>query len=94
MAQDYERDMVFIGLTRPPMWMGVGYNWLWATGMASIMAFLLVTPLMGVIIFPILHIVGLVLYAKDPQLVSVIVARLKVGGTGNRKFWQGNSYSG
>ena len=76
------------------MMFGVGYNWLFFSGFGSMFAFLLITPLVGLIAFPILYVVGLIIYARDPHMPSILMRRLKVGATANRKFWQGNSYSG
>ena len=93
-AQAYERDPVIIGLTRPAMIAGVGWDWMFANGMASIIGLLLVAHPLVLVVFPIFHVLGLAVYAKDPQQVGVVLKRLKVGLRADRRQWSGNSYGG
>ena len=93
-AQAYERDPVIIGLTRPAMIAGVGWDWMFANGMVSVIGLLLLAHPLILIMFPILHVLGLAVYAKDPQQVGVMLKRLKVGLRADRRQWSGNSYGG
>ena len=93
MSEPLEYDPVFLGLTRPPMFRGVGYNWLILTGIGCALGFLLVHPA-ALLIYPLFHLLGMALYAKDPHLIDCLGKRFKVGWTPNRAFWHGNSYRG
>ena len=93
-SNSYERDPIIIGLTRPAMIAGVGWDWMFANGMVSITGLLLLAHPMVLVVFPILHVLGLAVYAKDPQQVGVILKRLKVGLRADRRHWSGNSYGG
>lgn len=94
MSEGYETDMVLIGLTRPPMIKGVGINWMFLNIVVTAMLFALTGSVLAAILFPLLHGLGVIIYAKDVSAVSIIGKRLKVGWTINRAKWGGNSYNG
>lgn len=91
---DYERDPILIGLTRPPLIRGVGLNWMFLNVIGTMICFALSGSFFAVLLFPVFHLVGVLIYAKDPATLSIIFKRLKVGWTPNNKYWGGNSYNG
>ncbi len=94
MSEEYETDSVLIGLTRPPMIKGVGINWMFLNGLTTMILFALTGSFFSALLFPLLHGVGILVYAKDVSGVSIMGKRLKVGWTSNRSKWGGNSYNG
>ena len=73
---------------------GVGWDWMFANGMASLMLLLLTAHPLSLAIFALAHGAGLAIYAKDPQQVGVLIKRARVGVRANRALWSGNSYGG
>lgn len=93
-AYAYERDPVILGLTRPAMIAGVGWDWMFANLMVAALSLLLTAHPVSLLAFPIGHAIGVGVYALDPHGVGLIATRLKVGLRANRALWSGNSYGG
>lgn len=93
-----DTDPLFIGMTRPPLVMGVpmeyfGVNFiLFGIGM---IAFASLTGKLGFFLcvcVP-LHVLGYVATEKDPHWMSIYLTKLsRCGPTQNRGFWKTNSY--
>ena len=89
-----EMDPLFLGMTRPPMVLGVTYTFFVINAMVTVISFLALNNLFAFLIgFPV-HIVGYLLCLKDPRIFDIWRVRLlKTPMIRNRSFWRSNSYS-
>lgn len=89
-----EIDPLFLGMTRPPMVMGVTYSFFVINGMVTTISFLALNNLFAFLVGIPVHIVGYLLCLKDPRMFDIWRVRLlKTPMTRNRRFWSANSYS-
>ena len=89
-----EMDPLFLGMTRPPMFMGVTYTFFVINGMVTTIAFLALNNLFAFLIGLPVHLIGFLLCLKDPRIFDIWRVRLfKTPMTRNRSFWSANSYS-
>ena len=89
-----EMDPLFLGMTRPPMFMGVTHTFFVINGMVTTIAFLALNNLFAFLIGLPVHLIGFLLCLKDPRIFDIWRVRLfKTPMTRNRSFWRANSYS-
>lgn len=89
-------DLVFVGVTRPPMRFGVTYAALLLNAAFTMEVFLLTKNLLVVLIAPPIHGVCMLLCARDPRYFDLLLAWTKtrlVAYLGSIRFWGGASYS-
>ena len=83
-------DPLFLGMTRPPMFMGVTYMW----GMLEIalccVYFINTSDFKVFLLFGFLHVVGLIIAAKDGRLVEVWFIAMKTNFKCTNKSIHGN----
>jgi type IV secretion system protein VirB3 len=96
--EQIEIDSLFIGMTRPPVTMGVpmeffGINFiLFGIGMIMFMSLTGKIVFFSCITLP-LHAVGYIATEKDPHWMRVWLTKLnKCTPTRNKGFWKSNSY--
>ncbi|HBR40120.1 MULTISPECIES: VirB3 family type IV secretion system protein [Sulfitobacter] len=88
-----ERSSLFLGLARPPKYLGLPVGYLVALSMGIVLPFIwtksLIFFLIGIIAYPILWFVA----DKEPHFFEVLrVSFGTVRATKNRKFWGGDSF--
>ncbi len=93
-----EIDPLFIGMTKPPVVMGVpmeffGINFIiFGVGMILFMSLSSKVIFFVSVILPI-HAIGYIATEKDPQWMRVWLTKLnKCAPTRNKRFWKSNSY--
>ena len=98
MEDDVEIDPLFIGMTRPPVTMGVpmeffGFNFvLFGIGMIMFMSLTGKVLYFACLTLP-LHAMGYIATEKDPHWMRVWLTKLgKCPPTRNKRFWKCNSY--
>ncbi|MBU0801520.1 MAG: VirB3 family type IV secretion system protein [Alphaproteobacteria bacterium] len=98
MEEDVDIDPVFIGMTRPPMVIGVPMEFFGISFIVFGIGMILFTALSSKILFFIcitlpLHACGYIATEKDPHWMSVWLTKLnKCAPTRNRGYWRSNSY--
>ncbi len=88
-------DPLFLGLTRPPLLMGVSYTFAALNGIASLLAFIITSKFFYLLILlPGLHMVGWFICLKEPRAIELFIARMsKCNVCRNRYYYSGiNSY--
>ncbi len=86
-------DPLFIGMTRPPMAMGVTYSFLVLNLMITVITFLALNNLIAFLMFIPAHAIGYLMCLKDPRIFELWRVRLmKTPPNQNHRFWQANSY--
>lgn len=85
---------LFLGMTRPPMLLGVTFNYFVINTMTSMITFLGTGELPWVLIAIPFHIIGYLICLHDPNMFEVLAVKLlKMMQCLNRSFWGGlNSY--
>ena len=87
-------DLLFLGLTRPPMAFGVTYAFFVLNGMFTTIAFLALNSLWAWLLGIPVHLIGYLMCLKDPRIFDIWRVRLlKTPPTRNRGFWRSNSYT-
>ncbi len=88
-------DPLFLGLTRPPLLMGVSYTFAALNGIASLLAFIITSKFFYLLILlPGLHMIGWFITLKEPRAIELFIARMsKCNVCRNRYYHSGtNSY--
>jgi type IV secretion system protein VirB3 len=89
-AGKLKTDPLFLGMTRPPMFMGVTYMW----GMVEIafccIYFINTSSFYVFFLFAFLHVVGLIISSKDGRLVEVWFIGMKTNFRCTNKAIHGN----
>ena len=93
MAGSVKTDMLFLGLTRPPMIFGVGYTFALVNLFVCLIVYILTTEMKYfVMMFP-LHFLGYYLTLKDPLFMTLYSVRSAKCSRASNRFTHGaNSY--
>ncbi len=88
-------DALFLGLTRPPLLLGVSYTFAALNGILSLLAFIITSQFFYLLILlPGLHLIGWFICLKEPRAIELFIARMsKCNVCRNRIYHSGtNSY--
>jgi type IV secretion system protein VirB3 len=88
-------DPLFLGLTRPPMLLGVSYTFAALNGICSLLAFVITSKFFYLLVLlPGLHMIGWFICLKEPRAIELFIARMsKCNVCRNRIYHSGtNSY--
>lgn len=88
-------DPLFLGLTRPPLLLGVSYTFAALNGMVSLMAFVITSKFFYLLILlPGMHLIGWFICLKEPRAIELLMAKTsKCSVCKNRMYHGGtNSY--
>jgi len=88
------RDPIFLGLTRPTMFLGVTQSFFAINGFTSVILFLACNSFLPLLIwFPMMHGIGCVACLYDVRIFDILmVYGKKSTRCKNKRFWGGNSY--
>ena len=88
-----QRSVLFLGLARPPKFLGLPVGYLVALSLGVALPFIwtkwVIFPLLGAIAYPVLWFIA----DKEPNFFEVV--RVSFGtmrGTKNRKLWKGDRF--
>lgn len=86
-------DILFLGLTRPPMVFGVTYTFLVVNVMMTGLVFIWSGNLWAILMAAPIHLTGYVACLRDPRRFDVWFVRLRYAlPAQTRFFWGANSY--
>lgn len=88
-------DPLFLGLTRPPMLLGVSYTFAALNGIVSLLAFVITTKFFYLLILlPGLHLMGWFICLKEPRAIELFIARMSKCNVCRNRYYHGgtNSY--
>ncbi|MFO1464341.1 MAG: VirB3 family type IV secretion system protein [bacterium] len=88
-------DPLFLGLTRPTMYMGVTQSFFVINGIVNILLFLAINSFLPLLVlFPLLHGIGYLACLYDPRIFDICFLYAKhCMRCRNKGFWGGNSYA-
>jgi type IV secretion system protein VirB3 len=95
MSGTVSTDPLFLGLTRPPMLLGVSYTFAALNGIVSLLAFIITSKFFYLLILlPGTHLVAWFICLKEPRAIELFIARMsKCNICPNRSYYGGvNSY--
>ena len=95
MSGTVETDPLFLGLTRPPLLLGVSYTFAALNGIVSLLAFVITSKFFYLLILlPGIHMIGWFICLKEPRAIELLMARTsKCSICRNRMYHGGtNSY--
>ena len=90
------RDILFVGVTRPPMRWGVTYSALLCNMVVTMEVFLVTKNLLTLLLCAPMHGICVLLCARDPRFFDLFLlwARTRLPGYfSNSRLWKGGSYS-
>lgn len=94
-ADDLEIEPLYVAMTRPAMLWGVSILFFFATGFATVILFLGSGSLLSFFVWPVLHVMGYVLTARDFRFAGIWFAWARHCGQNKAKrFWGCNTYQG
>lgn len=88
-------DPLFLGLTRPPLILGVSYTFAALNGIVSLLAFVITESFFYLLVLlPGLHLVGWFICLKEPRAIELLITKSsKCSICRNRSVFGGrNSY--
>ena len=86
-------DPLFVGLTRPTLFLGVNQKFVMLNGFASISYFIQTSDVMVIIIATLIHMVGYILSFKEPLFIELFMVRQqKCSKCPNKMYHGANSY--
>lgn len=86
-------DPLFVGLTRPSMFLGVSTPFVLLNGFASMVYYIQSSDLHVIFLAVIIHLVGYVVCFKEPLFLELILTKMqKCNFCKNKGFHQANSY--
>lgn len=95
--QGITADMLFVGMTRPPMKWGVTYAGLLVNVIVTMEAFILTKNLLWLLAFLPIHGILYLVCLYEPMFFDLLQLWGKTRGialvAGNVRFWKSNSYS-
>ncbi len=95
MSGTVNTDALFLGLTRPPMLLGVSYTFAALNGIISLLAFVITNKFFYLLfLLPTTHMVAWFICLKEPRAIELFIARMsKCNVCRNRYYYGGtNSY--
>lgn len=95
--QQYETDElhinpVFVGLTRPPMVLGVTMDYFGISVMSALIGFILFSSPLYLMLFLPLHVIGVIACAIDHNLFRILFKKLDCLNVPNKHLWGCQSY--
>lgn len=88
-------DPLFLGLTRPPLLLGVSYTFAALNGIISLLAFVITSKFFYLLVLlPGIHLIGWFICLKEPRAIELLIAKTsKCSICRNRMYHGGtNSY--
>jgi type IV secretion system protein VirB3 len=88
-----DRDILFTGLTRPQMLLGVTYGFAIANAIITTELFLLFKSAWVLLAAVVVHLVGVVACLRDPRIFDLwLVKARRCPRVRNHRLWRCNSY--
>lgn len=93
-SQEKEKDLLFVGLTRPTTFAGVTLEVFLLNGFIGFLAFMLSGKIWYMLVIVPFHIFARLMCAKDPLYFTLLLKKLIVSQKVlNFNFWKASSYS-
>lgn len=88
-----DRDILFVGLTRPQMLLGVTYTFAVANGILTTELFLLFKSAWMLVLALVVHFIGVAACLRDPWIFDLWLVKVqRCPRIRNYRLWRCNSY--
>ncbi len=88
-----QNDPLFVGLTRPPMFLGVSFMFVLLNGFGCMLYFINSSDIRAFLLLPFFHMIGYVICFKEPLFLELYLIRAqKCTVCKNKMFHGANSY--
>jgi type IV secretion system protein VirB3 len=88
-----QSDALFLGLTRPPMFLGVSFSFVVINGFCCLIYFINTSNFNAIILMVILHLIAYIICFKEPLFIELILMKAKkCNFCKNRMYHGANSY--
>lgn len=89
-----ESDPLFLGLTRPPLVLGVTYIWFLLNMVVWIVVFIQTSSFKHVFIgFPLVHAIGFFICSKEPRFMDIVMIKAGKCSRCRNSSYHGNTDS-
>ena len=93
MADELQRETVFVALTRPQMFAGVTFPFFIINAIVALELFLLFKSFWVLPVAVLLHIAGMLASLREPRIVDLWLTRVsRCPRVRNHRLWRCNSY--
>ena len=83
---------LFVGLTRPPMIMGITLDYVCLSFMVAVCAFIIANSIFYILLYVPFHIVGWIACKIDSNIFRIIFKKLSCQTVPNKSLWGCQSY--
>ncbi|MFN7038342.1 MAG: VirB3 family type IV secretion system protein [Alphaproteobacteria bacterium] len=88
-----QTDPLFVGLTRPTMFLGVSFYYCILNGLSCMVYFINSTDLRAFLMLPLFHLIGYVICFKEPLFIELFLVKSQKCTKCKNKLYHGaNSY--
>ncbi|HEX7819333.1 MAG TPA: VirB3 family type IV secretion system protein [Sphingobium sp.] len=89
----FDRDPIFVALTRPQLFAGVTYSFFVLNCILATELFLLFRTAWVLVVAIVMHLIGVALCAREPRYLDLLLAKARhCPRVRNYAIWQCNSY--
>lgn len=94
MSGKLQLDPLFVGLTRPTMFLGVSFFFVIINSFSCILYFINTSDFLGIFVaMPLLHMIGYIICFKEPLFIELFLIRSqKCSKCKNKSYHGANSY--
>jgi type IV secretion system protein VirB3 len=95
MSGSFVTNPLFLGLTRPPMLLGVSYTFAALNGIVSLLAFVITNKFFYLLILlPTSHMIAWFICLKEPRAIELFITRMSKCNVCRNRYYHGgaNSY--
>jgi type IV secretion system protein VirB3 len=93
MAEGLKMDPLFVGLTRPAMFLGVSYMFAVVNLMVGMMCYIILVKVKYLLMMLPIHLIGYVLCSREPLFIELFRVRAEKCSRCKNRFYHGaNSY--
>jgi type IV secretion system protein VirB3 len=82
---------LFLGLTRPPLIVGVSYTFAALNGIISVLAFIITSSFIYLfVVLPFIHMIGWFICLKEPRAIELAIAKFSKCNICRNRYYYGN----
>ncbi len=94
MSGNISTNPLFLGLTRPPMLLGVSYTFAALNGIVSLLAFVITNKFFYLLVLlPVTHMIAWFICLKEPRAIELFIARMSKCNVCRNRYYYGSTNS-
>lgn len=84
--------LIYAGMTRPPMFLGITLDYLMLTTFLTVVGFMLTNSMQFLVLYIPLHMIGWIGCKFDPNFFRVLIKKINCPVVRNKSLWGCQSY--